>query len=52
MVNLTALRHTIASAPVDRPVAGAVSLNWLKEVERDLTELAALRQRSPRRARA
>jgi len=49
MVDLSALRQTIANAPTDRPVAGAVSIAWLKEVERDLTELATLRQQRRKR---
>jgi hypothetical protein len=52
VINLQALRHTIASAPTDKPAAGVVSMDWLKEVERDLTELAALRQRTERNAHA
>lgn len=45
MVDLGELRETIEHSPPERRRSAAiVSLDWLKEVERDLSELARLRE--------
>lgn len=44
MVDLQGLRHTIETAPA-KGTAAIVTRRWLKEVERDLSELEQRRAR-------
>jgi hypothetical protein len=47
MVDLRALRQTISSAPPNGPAA-VVGVDWLRQIERDLTELQMRRLKEAR----